>query len=160
MVWVTAPILTTCLSRPVRTLRGEHPHQGERDGVTMRVAVLSSGGKDSAAAWWWASAGMDGRWVGHRDHHGRRFPMFQIPSTHLVERQAALPTYHGSKFAPTAKCSMTLLPLPKPSEGERLTASSEPVPIIRNQGRAYGRGTGNRELDALLAPINMSISGG
>ena len=55
----------------------------------MRVAVLSSGGKDSAAAWWWA---MCKGWsiealvtVIITDDDS---PMFQIPSTHLVERQA------------------------------------------------------------------------
>ena len=56
----------------------------------MRVAVLSSGGKDSAAAWWWATA----RWsvevlftVTITDGDS---PSFQIPSTHVVEQQAAL----------------------------------------------------------------------
>jgi len=55
----------------------------------MRVAILSSGGKDSAAAWWWA---MCKGWsiealvtVTITDDDS---PMFQIPSTHLVERQA------------------------------------------------------------------------
>ena len=80
-----------------------------------------------------------GRWIASSlvTITGDDSPMFQIPSTHLVERQAALAdVQHGSKFAPTAKCPMTLLPLPKPSEGERLMASyPEPsVPIIRNQG--------------------------
>ena len=89
MVWVTAPILTTCLSRPVRTLRGEHPHQGERDGVTMRVAVLSSGGKDSAAAWWWASCqGWTVVGLVTVTITGEDSPMFQIPSTHMVRLQA------------------------------------------------------------------------
>ena len=57
----------------------------------MRVAVLSSGGKDSAAAWWWA---MCKGWsieclitVTITDDDS---PMFQIPSTHLVEQQAKL----------------------------------------------------------------------
>jgi ABC transporter with metal-binding/Fe-S-binding domain ATP-binding protein len=57
----------------------------------MRVAVLSSGGKDSAAAWWWA---MCKGWsieclvtVIITDDDS---PMFQIPSTHLVEQQAQL----------------------------------------------------------------------
>lgn len=57
--------------------------------TNMRVAVLSSGGKDSAAAWWWA---MCKGWsiealvtVIITDDDS---PMFQIPSTHLVERQA------------------------------------------------------------------------
>ena len=57
----------------------------------MRVAVLSSAGKDSAAAWWWA---MCKGWsieclitVTITDDDS---PMFQIPSTHLVEQQAKL----------------------------------------------------------------------
>ena len=55
----------------------------------MRVAVLSSGGKDSSAAWWWAICkGWD---VTHLvtviitsgDSH-----MFQVPATELVGQQA------------------------------------------------------------------------
>jgi diphthine-ammonia ligase len=77
--------------RPVSTLRGKHPLQGAMHPTTMRVAVLSSGGKDSAAAWWWA---MCRGWsvealvtVVITDDDS---PMFQIPSTHLVERQAKM----------------------------------------------------------------------
>lgn len=58
---------------------------------TMRVAVLSSGGKDSAAAWWWAQCkGWTVDSLVTVTITGEDSPMFQIPSTHLVERQAAL----------------------------------------------------------------------
>ena len=91
MVWVSAPIPFDCLSRPVRTLRGEHPHQGERCGDTMRVAVLSSGGKDSAAAWWWAACqGWTVVGLVTVTITGEDSPMFQIPSTHMVREQANL----------------------------------------------------------------------
>ena len=57
----------------------------------MRVAVLSSGGKDSAAAWWWAMC--RGWEVTHlvtvRITSGDSW-MFQVPGTHLVEYQAKL----------------------------------------------------------------------
>ena len=57
----------------------------------MRVAVLSSGGKDSAAAWWWAMC--KGWEVTHlvtvRITGGDSW-MFQVPGTHLVEHQAKL----------------------------------------------------------------------
>jgi diphthine-ammonia ligase len=57
----------------------------------MRVAVLSSGGKDSAAAWWWA---MCRGWTIDSlvtvRITGEDSPMFQIPSTQMVQQQAAL----------------------------------------------------------------------
>ena len=57
----------------------------------MRVAVLSSGGKDSAAAWWWAACrGWEVVGLVTVSITGENSPMFQIPSTHLVEQQAAL----------------------------------------------------------------------
>lgn len=57
----------------------------------MRVAVLSSGGKDSAAAWWWALCrGWTVDCLVTVTITGEDSPMFQIPSTHLVERQAEL----------------------------------------------------------------------
>ena len=57
----------------------------------MRVAVLSSGGKDSAAAWWWAVCrGWTVDCLVTVSITGEDSPMFQIPSTHLVERQAHL----------------------------------------------------------------------
>ena len=55
----------------------------------MRVAVLSSGGKDSAAAWWWAQCkGWDVVSLVTVDITGGDSWMFQIPGTHLVEHQA------------------------------------------------------------------------
>lgn len=57
----------------------------------MRVAVLSSGGKDSAAAWWWAICQgwtVDALVTVCID--GEDSPMFQIPGTALVEQQARL----------------------------------------------------------------------
>lgn len=55
----------------------------------MRVAVLSSGGKDSAAAWWWAMCkGWSVDALVTVIITGEDSPMFQLPSTHLVERQA------------------------------------------------------------------------
>ena len=57
----------------------------------MRVVVLSSGGKDSAAAWWWAVCrGWEVKGLVTVSITGDDSPMFQIPSTHLVERQAKL----------------------------------------------------------------------
>lgn len=55
----------------------------------MRIAVLSSGGKDSSAAWWWAQCrGWDivalvTVQIRDGDSH-----MFQVPSTQWVEHQA------------------------------------------------------------------------
>ena len=55
----------------------------------MRVAVLSSGGKDSAAAWWWATCrGWEVKALVTVDVRGEDSPMFQITGTHLVEEQA------------------------------------------------------------------------
>ena len=55
----------------------------------MRVAVLSSGGKDSAAAWWWAQCkGWDVVALVTVHITGGDSWMFQIPGTHLVEHQA------------------------------------------------------------------------
>ncbi len=57
----------------------------------MRVAVLSSGGKDSAAAWWWATCrGWTIDSLVTVCITGDDSPMFQLPSTHLVEEQAKL----------------------------------------------------------------------
>lgn len=57
----------------------------------MRVAVLSSGGKDSASAWWWATCrGWDVVALVTVSITGEDSPMFQIPSTHLVQKQAEL----------------------------------------------------------------------
>jgi len=57
----------------------------------VRVVVLSSGGKDSAAAWWWAACrGWEVKGLVTVSITGDDSPMFQIPSTHLVERQAKL----------------------------------------------------------------------
>ena len=59
--------------------------------ASMRVAVLSSGGKDSAAAWWWALCqGWTIDSLVTVRVLGDDSPMFQLPSTHLVERQANL----------------------------------------------------------------------
>ncbi len=57
----------------------------------MRIAVLSSGGKDSSAAWWWAMCrgwdvvGIVTVVVEDGDSH-----MFQVPTTTWVEQQAKL----------------------------------------------------------------------
>jgi diphthine-ammonia ligase len=57
----------------------------------MRVAVLSSGGKDSAAAWWWAICqGWTVDSLVTVCITGEDSPMFQIPGTSLVQEQAAL----------------------------------------------------------------------
>jgi len=57
----------------------------------VRVVVLSSGGKDSAAAWWWAACrGWEVKGLVTVSITGDDSPMFQIPSTHLVEQQAKL----------------------------------------------------------------------
>lgn len=55
----------------------------------MRVAVLSSGGKDSCAAWWWATCrGWDVSVLATLVVEGDS-PMFQVPNTRLVEAQAS-----------------------------------------------------------------------
>jgi len=57
----------------------------------MRVAILSSGGKDSAAAWWWARCkGWTIDCLVTVSVTGDDSPMFQIPGTQLVEKQAEL----------------------------------------------------------------------
>tara|TARA_B000000475_G_scaffold208533_1_gene170601 strand:- start:130 stop:798 length:669 start_codon:yes stop_codon:yes gene_type:complete len=57
----------------------------------VRVAVLSSGGKDSAAAWWWAQCrGWEVTALVTVNITGDDSWMFQIPGTHLVEHQANL----------------------------------------------------------------------
>ena len=57
----------------------------------MRVAVLSSGGKDSTAAWWWAQCkGWDVVSLVTVNITGPDSWMFQIPGTHLVQHQATL----------------------------------------------------------------------
>ena len=54
----------------------------------MRVAVLSSGGKDSSAAWWWATCrGWDVCVIVTLVVEGDS-PMFQVPNTRITERQA------------------------------------------------------------------------
>ena len=57
----------------------------------MRIAVLSSGGKDSSAAWWWAICrGWDIVAVVTVDIQDGDSHMFQVPSTQWVEVQAKL----------------------------------------------------------------------
>lgn len=57
----------------------------------MRVAVLSSGGKDSAAAWWWAICkGWTIDSLVTVRVHGDDSHMFQLPGTEQVEVQAKL----------------------------------------------------------------------
>ncbi len=57
----------------------------------MRVAVLSSGGKDSAAAWWWAMCrGWEVTTLVTMLVNGENSMMFQIPGTNIVEHQAKI----------------------------------------------------------------------
>ena len=57
----------------------------------MRIAVLSSGGKDSSAGWWWAMCrGWDIVAVVTVDIQDGDSHMFQVPSTQWVEVQAKL----------------------------------------------------------------------
>ena len=57
----------------------------------MRVAILSSGGKDSSAAWWWALCkGWDVNHLVTVSITGSDSWMFQIPGTEMVEYQAKL----------------------------------------------------------------------
>ena len=57
----------------------------------MKVAVLSSGGKDSSAAIWWAQCkGWDVTHLVTMLVAGEDSMMFQVPGTSLVERQAEL----------------------------------------------------------------------
>ena len=60
-------------------------------GGLVRVAILSSGGKDSAAAWWWAQCkGWDVVALVTVNITGGDSWMFQLPGTHLVEHQATI----------------------------------------------------------------------
>tara|TARA_B100000609_G_scaffold163185_1_gene135225 strand:- start:453 stop:1109 length:657 start_codon:yes stop_codon:yes gene_type:complete len=57
----------------------------------MRIAVLSSGGKDSSAAWWWAMCrGWDVVAIVTVDIEDGDSHMFQVPSTQWVGKQAEL----------------------------------------------------------------------
>ena len=57
----------------------------------MRIAVLSSGGKDSSAAWWWAICrGWDIASIVTVDIQDGDSHMFQVPSTRWVKQQAEL----------------------------------------------------------------------
>ncbi len=70
----------------------------------MRVAVLSSGGKDSAAAWWWALCkGWSIDCLVTVTITGEDSPMFQIPGTHLVQQQANLADVEWVEVSTTGK---------------------------------------------------------
>ena len=57
----------------------------------MRIAVLSSGGKDSSAAWWWAMCrGWEVAAVVTVDVLDGDSHMFQVPSTQWVQKQAEM----------------------------------------------------------------------
>jgi ABC transporter with metal-binding/Fe-S-binding domain ATP-binding protein len=57
----------------------------------MRVAILSSGGKDSSAAWWWAMCrGWEVTHLVTMIVEGNDSMMFQIPGTEIVGHQAKL----------------------------------------------------------------------
>ena len=57
----------------------------------MRVAILSSGGKDSAAAWWWAMCkGWDINALVTMIVTSGDSMMFQVPGTEIVQYQAKL----------------------------------------------------------------------
>ena len=57
----------------------------------MRIAVLSSGGKDSSAAWWWAMCrGWEVVAVVTVDVQDGDSHMFQVPSTQWVQQQAEM----------------------------------------------------------------------
>ena len=57
----------------------------------MRVAILSSGGKDSSAAWWWAMCrGWEVTHLVTMIVEGDDSMMFQIPGTEIVGHQAKL----------------------------------------------------------------------
>ena len=57
----------------------------------MRIAVLSSGGKDSSAAWWWAMCrGWDIAAIVTVEIQDGDSHMFQVPSTQWVKHQAEL----------------------------------------------------------------------
>ena len=57
----------------------------------VRVAILSSGGKDSASAWWWAICqGWDVEFLVTMCVTSGDSMMFQVPGTGIVEHQARL----------------------------------------------------------------------
>ncbi|CAI8404277.1 MAG: Uncharacterised protein [Candidatus Poseidoniaceae archaeon] len=66
----------------------------------MRIAVLSSGGKDSSAAWWWAMCrGWDIVAIVTVNIQDEDSHMFQVPSTQWVEVQAKLANVPWVKVA-------------------------------------------------------------
>ena len=66
-------------------------YQPWRDAIHVKVAVLSSGGKDSSAAIWWAQCkGWDVSHLVTMIVEGDDSWMFQIPGTKLVKLQAEL----------------------------------------------------------------------
>ncbi|MAH91134.1 MAG: TIGR00289 family protein [Euryarchaeota archaeon] len=72
-------------------LSGSGSYQPWRDARSVKVAVLSSGGKDSSAAIWWAQCkGWDVTHLVTMIVEGDDSWMFQIPGTSLVEQQAQL----------------------------------------------------------------------
>ena len=75
-------------------LVGSGSYQPWRNGRSVKVAVLSSGGKGSSAAIWWAQCkGWDITHLVTMIVEGTDSWMFQIPGTNLVEEQAKLCNY-------------------------------------------------------------------
>jgi diphthine-ammonia ligase len=73
------------------SLSGSGSYQPWRDAGGVKVAVLSSGGKDSSAAIWWAQCkGWDVTHLVTMIVEGDDSWMFQISGTSLVQRQAEL----------------------------------------------------------------------
>ena len=70
---------------------GSGSYQPWRDAIHVKVAVLSSGGKDSSAAIWWAQCkGWEVTHLVTMIVEGEDSWMFQIPGTKLVKFQAEL----------------------------------------------------------------------
>ena len=66
-------------------------YQPWRYPLVVKVAILSSGGKDSSAAIWWAQCkGWDVKYLVTMIVTGGDSMMFQVPGTHLVNQQAKL----------------------------------------------------------------------
>ncbi len=75
-------------------LVGSGSYQPWRNGRSVKVAVLSSGGKYSSAAIWWAQCkGWEITHIVTMIVEGTDSWMFQIPGTNLVEEQAKLCNY-------------------------------------------------------------------
>ena len=103
----------------------------------MRVAVLSSGGKDSAAAWWWARCkGWTVDCLVTLTITGDDSPMFQIPAPTWWSGKPPWPTLPWVEVRTSGEVPDDLDALAEALRGRTIDGfvSGLSVPTIRNQG--------------------------